>query len=107
MPCIRKIYPMWPNKNTPKESKPLSKKLPLDLHPRIKEIIDKELEKGNEIEGVGVWPRPKSNNVYLKYRFKLEHKASGIQYHEDHDPHYLIAEYFAHETGDTVLCSIK
>lgn len=108
VPCVRKIYPMWPDKNpqSPKESAPCSKELPLNLDPKIKEIIDKELEMGNEVSGVVNWPRPESNNVSLKYKFIVEHKQLGVQYRENFDPHYLFAEYVDDVSGDTVLASL-
>ena len=67
----------------------------------IAEIIDLELERGNDIVEVSEgWPWPNAN-VWLKLRFHKNYleQFQNIEYRLVDDPHYWYDEYTDEEKG--------
>lgn len=86
---------------------PQNAKLLESLHPKLRNILDRELHIGNEIREISAgWPTPTSILVILKYAFKTASTShtDGLVYKELNDPHYWFAEFFHEETNQIVAC---
>lgn len=93
---------------TPRSLAPQDAKLLESLHPKLRNILDHELNAGNEIREISAgWPKPTSILVILKYAFKAASTSStdGLVYKELNDPHYWFAEFLHEGTNQIVACS--
>jgi hypothetical protein len=71
----------------------------------LKIILDKELEKGDEVvETSNGWPDKNSIIIFLKGPFILTHKIESIEYREINDPHYWKAEYYDKNKKHILAC---
>ncbi len=92
---------------TPRSLAPQDAKLLESLHPKLRDILDRELNAGNEIREMSAgWPKPMSVLIILKYAFKAGGTSppNGIVYNEINDPHYWFAEFLHEETSQIVAC---
>ncbi|HBG70217.1 MAG: hypothetical protein A2W93_13320 [Bacteroidetes bacterium GWF2_43_63] len=77
----------------------------LKLSDSLKPILDRELEKGNEIlETSNGWPCENSIIIFLKKPFILTHKNESVEYRELNDPHYWKAEYYDKNNKHILAC---
>ena len=75
----------------------IDKTLINELSSEMKQILNAEIEAGNEIieTSLGGFSETSNNHifVFLRYPFKGQYDISGICYREINDPHYWKAEY--------------
>lgn len=78
------------------------------LSPRLKSILDAEMECGNTVEETYQgWASEEHIFVRLKYPFKtdIRRDIQGVTYREIDDRHYWKAEYDDEEDHQTLACS--
>lgn len=77
----------------------------------MKEILEKELEAGNEIveTSQGIFTNASMEHIFifLKYPFKskIKNNLNGIVYREINDKHYWKAEYTDEKNHQTLACN--
>lgn len=77
----------------------------------MKEILEKELEAGNEIveTSQGIFTNASTEHIFifLKYPFKskIKNNLNGIVYREINDKHYWKAEYTDEKNHQTLACN--
>lgn len=77
----------------------------------MKEILEKELEAGNEIveTSQGIFTNASTEHIFifLKYPFKskIKNNLNGIVYREINDKHYWKAEYTDEKNHQTSACN--
>ncbi len=81
------------------------------LNMEMKEILEKELEAGNEIveTSQGKFTNASAEHIFifLKYPFKtkIQNNLNGIIYKEINDRHYWKAEYTDEKNHQTLVCN--
>jgi len=88
----------------------IDKELINALSIEMKEILENELEAGNEI--IETWRGRFTNDsndhiyIFLKYPFKakIQYNLKGITYIEINDRHYWKAQYTDEENRETIAC---
>ena len=89
--------------------KMINKTLIDKLSSEMKQILDAEIQAGNEIKETyqGGFSKVSDDHVFvfLKYPFKGQYDVSGICYREINDPHYWKAEYDDDINHQTIACN--
>ncbi len=87
----------------------IDKTLINELSSEMKQILNAEIEAGNEIieTSLGGFSETSNNHifVFLRYPFKGQYDISGICYREINDPHYWKAEYDDDINHQTIACN--
>ena len=87
----------------------IDKTLINELSSEMKQILNAEIEAGNEIieTSHGGFSETSDDHifVFLKYPFKSQYDISGICYREINDPHYWKAEYDDDINHQTIACN--
>ncbi len=76
-----------------------------DFSPILKEILNNEIDLGNEIIETSIcWPKKESIIIILKAPFIQDYKKEFIKYRNINDNRYWKAEYFDEKTSHTLAC---